>query len=370
MTEALSDRTVAQLANDLDRGLSLPASWYTDPAIAARECERIFRRNWQFVGRTHQLVRVGDYVTGEAGGVPVVVVRGERELRGFVNVCRHRLHLVAAGSGNRKSLQCPYHGWCYDLDGCLKSAPRAERETGFDPTDLSLLPVRVDTWGPFVFANADSAALPLARYLGGLPEVISRNGLDLTQFQLRQREEWRTEGNWKVLIENYLECYHCPVAHPGFSSVVDVDPDAYSLQAFEWSSSQCAPVRVGVGGSAAAYDARGPVAQGQYYYLWPNFTLSSHPGHPNLIVHVWLPDGPDRTRGWTERYFGPGVPEEFVERVTAFSRQVGTEDRALTACVQLGLRAGRPVRGRLLPKSEQLLIHFQKLVLRALLGAD
>lgn len=148
--------------------------------------------------------------------------------------------------------------------------------------DLSLLPVRVDTWGPFVFANADNAALPLARYFGGLPEAISRHGLELKLFQLRQREELQAEWNRKVLIENYPECYHSPVTHPGFSSVVDVNPDACSLQAFEWSSCQCAAVRVGVRGSATAYDARSPVAQGQYYDLRPSFTLSSHPGHRTL----------------------------------------------------------------------------------------
>lgn len=373
MMQPLTSQATARLANDLDRGVSLPASWYTDPAILALEGDRIFRRTWQYVGRADLLARLGDYVTGEAGGVPVVVVRGEQGLRGFVNVCRHRRHLVMTGTGNRQSLQCPYHAWCYDLDGCLKAAPRADRELGFNLADLALLPVRVDTWGPFVFVNADHAALPLAHYLGELPEISSRNGLDLARLQFRQREEWRTAANWKVLLENYLECYHCPVAHPGFSSVVDVDPDAYLLQPFEWFSGQSAPVRAGARDGTdkrAAYHARGAVVQAQYYYLWPNFTLSTHPGHLNLIVHVWLPDGPEHTRGFTERYFGPDVPEEFVEQLTAFSREVGAEDHALTTSVQLGLRAGLPEQGHLLRKSEQLVLHFQKLVLQALSGGD
>src|SRR5262245_33452248 len=164
----LTGQASARLADDLDRGISLPASWYTDPAVLALEAERIFRRTWQYVGRADQLARPGDYVTGEAGGVPVVVVRGEGGLRGFVNVCRHRRHLVMTGAGNRKALQCPYHAWCYDLDGRLTAAPRADREGGFDRAGLSLLPVRVDTWGPFVFANADRAAPPLAHYVGAL----------------------------------------------------------------------------------------------------------------------------------------------------------------------------------------------------------
>jgi choline monooxygenase len=312
---------------------------------------------------------VGDYVSGEAGGVPVVVVRGEQGLHGLVNVCRHRRHLVVTGTGNRKVLTCPYHAWCYDLDGRLKSAPRANEEPGLDPADLSLPQVRVDSWGPFVFVNVEAAAPPLAYYLGELPNLLARNGLDLGRLQFRQREEWRTDANWKVLIENYLECYHCPVAHPGFSSVVDVDPGAYVLQPFEWSAAQYAPARAGARTGTddrARYDARGSVELGQYYYLWPNFALSINPGQLNLILHVWVPNGPEHTRGITERFFGPDVPEQFVQRLTAFSQEVGAEDRALTTSVQLGLRAGLPEQGRLLARSEQLVLHFQKLVLKAL----
>src|SRR5262245_57812307 len=104
--------------NDLERGLSLPSSWYTDPAVLARECERIFRRSWQYVGRSEQVARTGHYITGEVGGVPVVVVRSDLGLRGFVNVCRHRRHVVVTGAGSCRTLQCPYHAWTYDLEGC------------------------------------------------------------------------------------------------------------------------------------------------------------------------------------------------------------------------------------------------------------
>jgi choline monooxygenase len=127
------------------------------------------------------------------------------------------------------------------LSGCLKAAPRSDREEGFNKDDYPLLPVRVETWGPFVFVNADRSAQPLSYYLGKLPQLLAQNDLDLSQLQFRQRREWQREANWKVAIENYLECYHCPVAHPGFSSVIDVDPDAYVLQAYEWFSSQSRP---------------------------------------------------------------------------------------------------------------------------------
>src|SRR3954453_1352982 len=118
---------LATLAADLDRGISLPSSWFTDPAITALEQERIFRRSWQYVGRAEQVAQVGDYLTGTVGGIPIVVVRAEHGLNALINVCRHRRHEVMSGTGNRKLLQCPYHAWTYELDGRLRTAPRCER---------------------------------------------------------------------------------------------------------------------------------------------------------------------------------------------------------------------------------------------------
>jgi len=357
------------LGRDLDAGLSLPASWYTDPALVARERERIFRRAWQYVTRRDALANSGDFTTATVGDVPVVVVRGDDRLRAFVNVCRHRRHEVVSGAGTRRTLQCPYHAWTYDLDGRLRAAPRSQGEPGFDLADYPLLPARLDTWGPFVFVNLDAAAPPLARALGELPAIVAASGLALDQLQFHDREEWQAAANWKVMIENFLECYHCPVQHPSFSTVVDVDEDAYALDAHGWFSSQVAPVRRSAlegGGRRPAYDVRGAVTQAQYHYLWPNLTLSINPGHPNLSLDVWMPDGPERTRGFSEHWFGPGVPEAARQEMIAFNHQVSREDDRLTDSVQRGLRAGMPARGRFLTRTEHLLVHFQKLVLDAL----
>lgn len=365
----MGNLVTAALASELDRGISLPASWYTDPAVVDVEREHIFRRAWQYVGRVEQLARVGDYLTGSVGDIPVVVVRGDDGLKAFVNVCRHRRHEVMHGTGNKKVLQCPYHAWTYDLNGCLKAAPRSEREDNFNKEDFPLLPVQVDTWGLWVFVNADLQAKPLAYFLGELPQIIARSGLDISQLKFRERQEWRREANWKVMLENYLECYHCPIQHPSFSAVIDVDPDTYLLRAYEWFLSQVAPVRPSVlegKGKKPTYDARGAVTQAQYHLLWPNFTLNLNPGYPNLSLDVWLPSGPGQTRGFSEQYFGPDVSEDFARDLMAFNEQVGAEDDALTDSVQRGLQAGVPAQGRFLIASEHLVIHFQKLVLTAL----
>ena len=362
---------LTDLASDLDHGFSLPASWYTDPAIVDLERERIFGHHWQYAGRSAQVAEVGDYFTSLTGGdLPVVVVRSEDGLRAFVNVCRHRRHEVMSGAGNRKVLQCPYHAWTYSLDGCLKAAPRSEREYGFDKKDFPLLSVQVDTWGPWVFVNPDLKAGPLASILGELPQIIAHSGLDLAQLQFWQREEWTSDSNWKVGLENYLECYHCPTQHPEFSAVIDVNPDTYSLRSYKWFCSQVGPVRSAVlegkSKKKLAYDARGTLTQSQYHFLWPNLTININPGYPNLSLDVWIPDSPGRTRGFSEHYFGPDVPEDFVQQMLAFDQLVAAQDEALTNSVQRGLRAGLPAQGRFLINSEHLVIHFQRLVLAAL----
>ena len=155
-------------------GRTIPFDWYSDPAVLRLERERIFRRTWQYAGRVDQVAEPGAFFTCNLGGIPIVVVRDKEDgLRAFLNVCRHRGSLVCEGEGKRETLQCPYHAWTYDLDGSLRAAPRSDREPGFDKSELGLVPVSVDSWGPFVFVNPDGEAAPLADTLGELPELVA-----------------------------------------------------------------------------------------------------------------------------------------------------------------------------------------------------
>jgi choline monooxygenase len=272
------------------------------------------------------------------------------------------------GRGNAKLMQCGYHAWTYDLAGCLKRAPRSADEANFRPGDYPLLPLRVESLGPFVFVNPDRGALSVEAYFGKLLDVIAASGIDLGTLQIYEREDWQSQSNWKTMLENYLECYHCPVAHPGFSAAVDVRPENYSLTAHDWFSSQIGRVRQSAlegYSKVEMYDTRGSVEQSQYHLLWPNTTISINPGFPNLSIDVWIPDGPNRTRGFSEQFFAPGVTEEFARELIAFNKKVGEEDDFLTDSVQRGLLAGIPERGRLLRNSEHLVIHFQKLIVQA-----
>ncbi len=344
---------------------TLPAQWYSDAEVFRLEQERIFRSAWQYAGHIRQVERPGDYFTCRAGQVPIVVVRDhDGEVKAFVNVCRHRGTEVAQSAGHRETLQCPYHAWTYGLDGSLRAAPRSEREPGFDKSELGLLPVCVDAWGPFLFVDPDPDATPLADALGELPGIVADSGLDVGALRFRERVEYDIAANWKVVVENYLECYHCPVAHPGFSEVIDVDPDAYRLEAHEWFSSQMGPVRAD--GRSRLYDPRGPIRDSQFHFLWPNFTLNVVPGPPNMGTLVFLPLGPERTLGIAEYYFGENVTEEQACGIIEFGSEVGREDQTLVESVQRGLRSGMVERGRLLLSSEHLIQHFEKLVARAL----
>ena len=348
-------------------GRTIPFDWYSDPAVLRLERERIFRRTWQYAGRADQVAEPGAFFTCELAGVPIVVVRDEEGgLRAFLNVCRHRGSLVCEGEGEgkRASLQCPYHAWTYGLDGSLRAAPRSDRVPDFDKDVLGLVPAAVDAWGPFVFVNPDQETEPLAETLGELPALVAASGIDLDSLRFLERASGdEYAANWKVCSENYLECYHCQVAHPDFSKVVDVSVDAYVLEESRTFSTQYGPVREAWKGD---FDPRGPIARGQFHFLWPNLTLNIMPGQPNLSIGPIVPTGPETTARFLDYYVGPEVEQVWIEEMLEFDNQVGAEDRVLVERVQRGLRAGGVEHGRLMGDSERLIAHFQGLLLDAL----
>ena len=344
---------------------TLPWDWYTDPAVLRLEQERIFRRFWQYAGLVDEVAQPGSFAATRVGDVPVVLVRDEGgTLRAFLNVCRHRGSVVCEGSGLRKTLQCPYHAWTYALDGQLVNAPRLEREEALaDTGELGLVQLRLETWGPFAFVNPDPEAAPLSDFLGDIPERLAASGVDVDALRFLERAESECEANWKICAENYLECYHCPTAHPGFSAVVDVSPDGYLLDADGWRMSQVGPVRPEPRG---AYRPVGEVERGQFHFLFPNTVVNVMPGRPNVSIGPIVPVSPERTHRTLDYLVAEDADEAWVADMLAFDAQVGAEDLALVERVQAGVRSGLLESGRLLPASERLVAHFQELVLQAL----
>jgi phenylpropionate dioxygenase-like ring-hydroxylating dioxygenase large terminal subunit len=348
---------------------TLPYEWYVDPTVLGLEQRRIFATSWHYAARSDQVAEPGRLTTCQAGTVPVLLVRGrDGELRGFVNVCRHRGHVLCEADATRETIQCPYHAWTYDLDGSLRSAPRSDREPGFDKAALGLLPVAVDMWGPFVFVNPDRDAEPLAAFLGELPELLAAGGLDVDALRFHARAEADEYAcNWKVCVENFLECYHCSVAHPSFAKAIDVSQDAYALEVRGRVASQFGPPRNGGGG---VYDAAGEVERGQFHLLFPATVVNVMPGKPNLSIGPIVPRGTDRTYRFLDYFVAPEVDEAWLADYLALDEQVGAEDRALVEAVQRGIASGGLEAGTLLPESEKLIAHFQGLVVEALGSAD
>jgi choline monooxygenase len=218
-----------------------------------------------------------------------------------------------------------------------------------------------------VFVNPDPEAEPLSSALGRLPERIAGAGLDLSIVRFHHRREWMTPVNWKLGIENDLECYHCPVAHPSFSNLIDVDPDSYLLEVSETFLSQFGPLRDAPKNGQVPYHTLGELDRTQSHLLWPNVSLNVNPGRPNIGMHLWRPDGHERIAGVSDYYFATDVSEEFIEEMVAFDREVGDEDQDLVRGVQQGLASEMLTEGRVLLESETLVHHFQLMVAQALL---
>ena len=329
-----------------------PWAWYRDPAVLEREEDAIFRGTWQYVG----VLGEHKVLPGWSGRVPVVVVQDEEGVeRAFVNVCRHRGSTLVEEPGDRKTLQCPYHAWTYGLDGSLRSAPRGE-ELG-DCTDLSLVEIRLGSWGPFRFVNLDGEAPPLDEVLGGVPQMLAEGGINVDDLAFHHRVDWEVPANWKIAVENFLECYHCAVAHPGFSSVVETSPDRYRLESGPWHLSQFGQLKDPTGA---------PLPEGQFHLIWPNTGINVFPGRPNLSIGPILPLEPARTRRILDYFFAPKEDETWITEFLEFDDQVGREDSRLVELVQRGAGAGAITDGRLLPESEQLVAAFQSRVREAL----
>ena len=344
---SLRSEPMATLAD----GRTIPFDWYSDPAVLRLERERIFQRTWQYAGRTDQVAEPGAFFTCDLGGVPIVVVRDkEGGLRAFLNVCRHRGSLVCEGEGKRETLQCPYHAWTYDLDGSLRAAPRSEREPGFDKTELGLVPASVGSWGPFVFVNPDGEAAPLADTLGELPERVAASGLDLDSLRFLERSAGEYEANWKVCSENFLECYHCQVAHPGFSKVVDVSVDAYVLEQSGTFSTQYGPVREAWKGD---FDPTRPDRPRPVPLPLAEPDAEHHAGAPEPLDRADRADRPGADGPLPRLLRRPGGRAAWIDDMLEFDAQVGAEDTVLVERVQKGMRGAagaksgaRPADGR------------------------
>ena len=326
---------------------ALEPRFYRDPAITELEEERIFNRSWQLVTHVSRIPKPGDYITGRAGSQPVLVLRDEEgTLRAFRNVCRHRGSRLLNGSGQcGKAIRCLYHGWTYRTDGQLIGVPEGRSIAGLDKGKLGLFPARVETLCGLVFVNLDIHAEPLADQVAGLPERLEPYGID----RLDPYGEWHNTqpANWKIVIDNYNEGYHVPIAHPGLMRLLDYKHyDVEVHDGWVWFE---APLRDKPSGNPMerAYQRLVAPMPGlreedrrvwRYAMIYPNTTIDLYPDQ----VVTWRidPDGPLRSRDEAFGYRHPraGVRTRLAQRVNnRLNTLVGKEDYDLVENVQAGL---------------------------------
>ncbi|MGA7965634.1 MAG: SRPBCC family protein [Gammaproteobacteria bacterium] len=348
-TRDMSPQTLAEAT-------ALPAYAYADPAFHAFEQQCIFASSWQLVGRVDQLLDAGDHVVAEVTGKPILVVRGsDGELRGFFNVCRHRAGPLALENGNARQLRCQYHGWTYTLEGQLRSAHEMEAARDFDVSCIHLEAVHVAEWEGFVFAAVEQPPVGIEELMGGIRERIRPIELPKMHFQIR--DVYDIDCNWKAYVDNYLEGYHLPHVHPGLNKLLDYR--SYATHTAEWNSWQHSPLD----------GNRGPYKAGEafYYFVWPNLMLNILPDR--LQVNQVVPVSQRRCRVIFDYWYADKALDADITADIRFSDEVQKEDIGICERVQLGLESGAYRAGRLSPKREAGVHHFQELARAAYRGS-
>ncbi|MGZ5128023.1 MAG: aromatic ring-hydroxylating oxygenase subunit alpha [Actinomycetota bacterium] len=353
---------------------TLPGSDYYAPGVFAFEEDAVFARSWMCVGRAEQLAEPGDYLTADVAGESPIVMRGaDGVLRAFANACRHRGTMLLEGSGSVRSvIKCPYHAWTYALDGWLAGSPNVGVDDGIDRDLVSLWPIRLEEWEGFVFLNLDGRAPPLGQVVATQPDSpteLARYAVG--NLRVGARREYDVQANWKIVVENYHECLHCPTVHPELVKIVplyrsgEVEEEGQllgnsmgrGLTSFTATGLSTLPTLPGLD----------EVDEHTFYgvYLFPNLILNYHSETVNAVTIV--PVASDRTRVISEFLFRPETiaadgfdPSEVVD----FRDLVALQDWRVCELAQRGV-SSRFYTAGMYPRQEKWIAAFNRRYLDA-----
>ena len=360
---------------------TLPGRYFWDLDVFARQQEAIFGRMWTCVGRADDIPHPGDFKTAELGGENVLLVRGnDGAARAFLNVCRHRgARLCLEPCGNvGPVVQCPYHAWSYALDGRLLGAPNIARDETLERERLGLVPVALEVWEGLLWASLADDPAPLREQLE--PALRHRFG-DLAKFARYgvgrlvpgTTVEYDVAANWKLVVENFMECYHCAPVHPELTRLLPEFRQGTSYQGIVGQGTAFAgdveAFTLSGSGDRAMLPGLLPEDARLYYgfVLWPNVFVNLLPDH--VILHVLTPLGPERSHVRCDWLFAPEDvarpgfdPRDTVDVFDITNRQ----DWAVCERTQLGMRSRAYAGGGLYVTNEQHIAAFRDLVLERL----
>ncbi len=283
----------------------LPSAAYTDPAVLAWERRHFIAGSWACVGRIEDLAvdESGRALSQRAlmvGDIPVLLTLSST-VRAFANTCRHRGHelLPDGGTADTRAVTCPYHAWSYGLDGQVIAAPEFSDVETFDRADYGLVALPVEQWHGWVFVNATGDAPPFSEHLGELDRIVAPYAPE--KLVRRDRHSYEIAANWKLVVENYHECYHCPLIHPELCQVSPPTSGENHSMAGAWvgGSMELDPkaVTMSLSGASEGVNIEGVDPRAvEYLGLFPNLLISLHPDY--MMTHRMVPLAPDRT--WIE----------------------------------------------------------------------
>jgi len=332
---------------------TLLQSYLISPEVFAKEQERIFSTQWLCVGHQSQLAKPGDYFVQEVVGESLIILRDQQGgVRGFYNVCRHRgTRICEEKNGqSRETLQCPYHAWTYGLDGRLVGAPHMDKVDGFNKAQHSLLAVSLALWEGFVFVNLAKEPTPLETVFATLAGKFTH--WNLSKLRSARRIEYDVRANWKLIFQNYSECYHCPLVHPALSKLTPYDSAENDLCEGPFLGGFM-PITKGnsltMSGNACALPVGDIKAEDHhrvfYYSIFPNMLLSLHPDY--VMVHQLWPKSPERVLIYCDWFFHPDAfsrPDFHPDDAVEFWDMTNRQDWHVCELSQQGIasRAYRP----------------------------